>query len=149
VVIQTTNLNGSYAKDIQIETNDPDKKEVTLTIRATVKEVLSVLPRVIVFSPPDQGTKQTRELSLTNASKAPISILGMEAEPAEVFKSSFQGEVSLNPGQKKVFFIVYNPDKGAGGVQGSITLRTNMKEISELKVPVIIASDGKIQSRPE
>lgn len=136
-------------KDIQIETNDPGKKAMTLTIRATVKEVLSILPRFIVFAPAAQGTKQTRELSLTNASKATISILGMEAEPAEVFKSSFQGEVSLKPGQKMVFFIVYNPDKGAGEVQGSITLRTNIKEISELKVPVIIASDGKIQSRPE
>jgi hypothetical protein len=142
VVIQTSHLKGSYVKDIQVETNDPEKKEVTLTIHATVKEVLSVLPNTIVFTSAAQGTKQARELRVTNVSKAPISILRMETEPAAVFKSSFQGEVSLKPGQKKVFLIEYSPDKGTGKVQGSITLRTNMKQLSELKVPVIIASNG-------
>lgn len=51
----------------------------------------------------------------------------------------------VDPDQKQLFRIVYS----AGRVQGSITLRTNMKQLSEFKVPVIIASAWKNYSRPK
>jgi hypothetical protein len=149
VSIPTRYSNGEFVKEILVQTNEPDGKDLKLTIRATVKEVLSVLPRIIVFRPENQGSGHAKEITVTNMDKKPVTILGAETEPAGAFEVSFQGNLPLKPGQKKAFRMVYSPDKAAGKVQGSLTLRTNMKQLPELKVPIIMVSAGKNISRPK
>jgi hypothetical protein len=134
VSIPTRYLKGNYKRDILIQTNDPENKELNFTIQANIHEILTILPRYVDFGRVKIGLNQGQEIDITNNGKEPVTILQIEAKPAASFAVSPQGKVTLQPGQKKTLTLTFNPGKDPGEVTGSVLMKTDMKRLPEIKL---------------
>jgi hypothetical protein len=135
VSIPTKFLKGSYQRDVLIETNDPEKKEIHFTIRATVQEVLSVEPHSVIFGRVKTGSSETREISITNSSKESVTISEIQIKPGVGVTISPQGKTILKPGQKMKVTATFKPGKDPGAINTPIVIKTDSKKLPEIAVP--------------
>jgi hypothetical protein len=134
VSIPTKYLKGSYQKDVLIETNDPEKKEIHFTIRATVQEILSITPHSIIFGRVKTGSSETREISITNNGKEPVTISQIEINPGVDITISPQGKTILQPGQTLKVTATFKPGKDLREINTLILIKTDIKKLPEIAV---------------
>jgi hypothetical protein len=134
VSIPTKYLKGGYQKDILIETNDPEKKKIHFTIRATVHEILSITPHSVIFGRVKTGSSETREISIANNGKNPVTISHIDITPGVNITISPQGKTILRPGQTLKVTATFNPRKDLGRINTPILIKTDMKKLPEIAV---------------
>jgi hypothetical protein len=135
VSIPTINLQGNYKREIKIETNDPDNKEIVLKITANINETLSITPKYINFGKGMAGSKLSKELMITNTGKDKITILGVRVYPPGAGSiSPVMGKTILKPNEKKRLELNLNPRNKPGYFQGQVIIITDIKNLEEKKV---------------
>jgi hypothetical protein len=135
VSIPTVNIRGNYKREIKIETNDPNNKEVVITITAIINEILSITPPYINFGRPITGSKLTREFIIANSGKDNITLLGISVNPvgAGSINPAFKKTV-LKPNEKKRFELNLTPPNKSGYFQGQVIVNTDIKNLKEKRI---------------
>lgn len=136
VSIMTTNLRGTYRKDIEVVTNDPERKEITIKVQANILETLAIMPAYVNFGQVKAGEKAVSQISLTNNGPEPITILQIRATPAELLSISPQQKTTLKPGEKKQLVLTLASGKTTGMVEGSVLIKTNLPRLPEKTIYV-------------
>ncbi len=136
VRIPTYNMRGSLKKGIEVITNDPDKKNVTFIVQAFIQEVLSIKPEYICLGRVKTGSKYQKAITIKNSGKDPVSIFDIEVLPAEHLTLSPMNKMVIKPGEKKTLLLTINSGKEPGVIEGSIFLRTDLKQMPQKLIPV-------------
>lgn len=129
--INTRGLHGPINKTARVYTNDPKKRLVTLAIKGFVKVAILVSPSYVSLRG-YEGSVASRFITITAMEKRPLKL-----EPAGFNLServTYRIEV-IEPGKKfRVYFK--NRPTPAGTFQGTLILRTNYPEKSQISIPI-------------
>jgi hypothetical protein len=123
VEIKTANLIGSLEKRIHLKTNDPRNRELTLTVRASVKPEISLSEHSIFFGNVPGGREVRREIVLTLPADKRIRILGAETTDPRV-RVKLEPVPGSNPPQWKLI-AVRKADEQPGYHFGEIVVKTD------------------------
>lgn len=135
VSIPTINRKGNYKRDIKILTNDPAKKEFLLSIMGNIIETISIVPQYINFGEIKKGSTNKKEIIIANTGKKPFTILYIDIDPKGVAAiAPSLNNVTLRPGDKKKIEISLNQTTGNGYLQGTVSIKTNKKNLNENKI---------------
>lgn len=136
VRIPTYNMRGNLKKGIEVITNDPDKKNVTLIVQAFIQEVLSIKPEYICLGRVKAGSKYQKAITVENSGKDPVSIYDIELSPPDHLSLSPNDKMVIKPGEKKTLLLTINSGKEPGVIEGSIFFRTDLKQLPQKLIPV-------------
>lgn len=136
VRIPTYNMRGSFKKGIEVITNDPDKNNVTLIVQAFIQEVLSIKPEYISLGQVKTGSKYQKAITVENSGREPVSIYDIELSPPEHLTLSPNEKMVIKPGEKKTLLLTITSGKEPGVIEGSIFLRTDLKQMPQKLIPV-------------
>lgn len=136
ISIATFQLRGKYQKDIEIRTNDPERKDMTVTVQATIQETLSITPAYVNFGKVKQGSNYVMEVVLANNGKDPVTLSHIAANPAEQLSISPRQRLTLKPGERKRFMLTFIPGKYRGIVEGSVLIKTDLERMPEKNISV-------------
>jgi len=115
---------GSYQAEIEISTNDPGQKQVTIPITLTIEEAKSLVttPSNIDFGLLEVGLSETKTTRLENNGNAPVLLESINISD-NGFSTNFQ-PTTLQPGQSSEVKVTFQPDRG-GLYQETISVLSN------------------------
>ncbi|MHB8834689.1 MAG: DUF1573 domain-containing protein [Candidatus Methylomirabilia bacterium] len=82
VVFDSDNFAGEVVKEVAVRSNDPDRRSVTLRVKALVEPEIDFEPRVVTFDAVPDGAVLKQAVILTNRRADPVRVLRVEAQPA-------------------------------------------------------------------
>ena len=136
---------GPVRKIVYLDTNDPAKAGVQLTVNGVVRGVYVLTPNpTFALGETEAGKEQSWDYELTVAGTTPCAITAVEA-PA-----GFAVRVALNrPAQRHALRLTTVPSKLAVGVlQGDIALRTDSPTLPHLRIPLALVVKGPVMPSP-
>jgi hypothetical protein len=140
VNISTRYFKKSVLKNIEVETNDPDTPLVTLTMKATIVEILSISPTTIDFGKVKVGSDARHSITITNKGKEALTITKMNVAPAPVLSVSPQGEVKIDPGRTASFEVRFQPTQVEEYFFGRVSLTAspdNMEKSVQITAKIV------------
>jgi hypothetical protein len=136
---------GAFRQSETLETNDPDRPEVTLAVTGRVTPAVRVVPTRLVFSRVPAGEPATGEVRLYGYRAQPLQILGhelLDPATAEGFKVACErlpaGEVAEEREALSgcLLRVEVQPGLAAGPFRQQIVLRTNVDSVAAVEIPV-------------
>ena len=127
VSMSTRGYTKTLNKDIKIQTTDPQAGLVKLTMKAKIREVLRVAPRMVNFGKVKKGTTHTQALTVKNMGKEPIAIKEISARPDTMVAISPARAFTLNPGEERQFELTFNSGTSKGYTGGYVNLFTDIE----------------------
>ena len=127
--LNTQNYTGGVSKTIQVFTNDPDNKSISLQLKANVTPEIVCTPPHLDFGEITVGTSPELVVKVSSSRKKRFAITGVASSLGFVkprFDRSGDGEFTVS-------VKIENPS-ATGPFAGSITIRTDLDEPRELKV---------------
>lgn len=126
------NRSGKLKKSISVYSNDPRKKREHLTIEASIKPLIKLMPSRSVTLRGKPGETKSRVLTISAGSDRPLKI-----KPG---KFTLEGKVSfaleeIEEGKQYKITFKNNPDV-SGNFPGGLKLSTNYKEKPEIKIRI-------------
>jgi len=82
VVFDTNNFAGDVVKEVEVRSNDPARRSVTLRVRALVEPEIDFEPRVVAFDAVRAGEVLKQTAILTNRRADPVRVLRLESQPS-------------------------------------------------------------------
>jgi len=141
VSISTRGYTSTLRKEIKIRTNDRDAGTVALTMNARVLEILSVNPPFVNLGKMAPGTIKSREVTVLNKGKDPVSISRITARPESTIGISPETAFTLKPGEARTMEITFNSGALRGHAGGYLTLETDLeylpKKIIRVRAQVV------------
>lgn len=129
---------GTSAGQIVIETNHPDKPQVLLPLRASVRALVDVQPRrVILNHRPGGATRTSAQVTLRHGRGRAFRVTGVEIEgelPGVSVSVPTEGQVR----QHRVELEVQGEELPPGRYSGTLIATTGLKRIPPLRVPVTL-----------
>ena len=135
VEMATESWEGKITKEIFIETNDPQKPRLSLTVKVQVYTMLSVEPNFVDFKDVKAGTSHAREVLIRNRRQEPIAITQLVIDPEKMASIAPRGAFVLQPGAAmKLVLTLAPPATYIGPIYGSIILHTDWKDLPQKKI---------------
>ncbi len=146
VSVDSKKLFGKFKKSIRVSTDDPAKRNVSLSIAGTIKHYVETSPRAANF----RNLKPTEEkdvtVKLTNAVEEPLELTLASPKAG----SSFTVEVVEKvPGKEFDVVVHAKPPYKEGRLSGLIKLKTNNTKQPELQIRVTGNALARIDIKPK
>ncbi len=122
--------------DILIETNDPDNTLVRLTMKLQVYDVLVIKPGIIHFGTVKPLSEATREVSITNKTRKPVTLTRLNTIPPTALKVSPSGGITLDPGKSVTVALTYKPAAPQKSFLGMFQIETSLEDLKVKTVQV-------------
>jgi hypothetical protein len=136
VVINSSYQKESYKKDIEVTTNDPNKSTFKLTVLATIRESLSIIPQFVNFGSVNANTKLNMPIKITNNDKNNITVTLITVNPAANLSISPNKNIIIKPGKTKDLLLKLDSGKNSGMIEGSVFIKTNLPNLPQKIIPV-------------
>ncbi len=82
VVFDSDAYAGEVVKEIEVRSNDPDRRSVTLRVKSLIEPEIDFEPREVAFYEVVSGTALKQVVMLTNRRAAPVRVIRLEAQPS-------------------------------------------------------------------
>ncbi len=82
VVFDSESFVGDVVKEVEVRSNDPARRSVTLRVKALVETEIDFEPRVVAFDDVRPGDVLKQVAILTNRRADPVRVLRLEAQPS-------------------------------------------------------------------
>lgn len=82
VVFDSENFAGEVVKEVEVRSNDPARKIVTLRVKALIEPEIDFEPRVVAFDDVRAGAAPKQVVMLTNRRAEPVRVRRLEAQPS-------------------------------------------------------------------
>ena len=125
-----------YSKTLEVETNDPDKPLVRLTMSFTVKDVLLVRPDPVDFGSVKPLSVYKRERTVVNKCDEPVTLTKVTAFPDTVLDVALKGKPRIEPSSKAVLELTYKPSMPGERFLGIVQLETSLEKIPVKNIQV-------------
>jgi hypothetical protein len=136
VEIKTAHIRDVYKKEINVTTNDPDKRAFILTINATIREILSITPQYINFGSLSVNSKYSQPIKVENKGKGNVTITIINVNPAVNLSVSPDKNIIIKPGKTKDLQLRLDSGKNPGFIEGTVLIKTNIPNLPEKIIPV-------------
>jgi hypothetical protein len=136
IIIDTNELSGPVKKEVYIESNDPQRNELTITLNAFIRPVIEVEPRYISFVYSQLGEVVLKTVYLTNRTKVPMTISSISIPDSEV--SADVNQKVLFPDNAVELTVKFTP-KTERKYLGQISLITDSPQKNEIRISYVSA----------
>ncbi len=113
--------------DIMVETNDPDNSLVRLSMKLQVYDVLVITPDPVHLGTVKPLTEGSREVTITNRTKKPVTLTRLSTIPQTSLKVSRSGGITLEPGSSVNVTLTYKPSGRQKTFLGLFQIETTME----------------------
>jgi Protein of unknown function (DUF1573) len=137
--VDTKSFSGPISKSLLIVSNDPERPQINLFIKATVKPFVDVLPQPYVRFAGVKGDSDTREVILVSEEKTFKPSVAEIAQPyvkAEVAPAGEKDKIAGHPGDQYKLKITIGPDAPEGLLNAPIRVATGVTQQPTIEVPV-------------
>jgi len=137
--VDTKSFSGPISKSLLVLSNDPDRPQLNLFIKATVKPFVDVLPQPYVRFAVVKGDSDTREVILVSEEKAFKPSVAEVAQPyvkADVAPAGEKDKIAGHPGEQYKLKITIGPDAPEGLLNAPIRVSTGVSQQPTIEVPV-------------
>jgi uncharacterized protein DUF1573 len=137
--VDTKSFSGPISKSLLIVSNDPERPQLNLFIKATVKPFVDVLPQPYVRFAVVKGDSDTREVILVSEEKTFKPSVAEVAQPyvkAEVALAGEKDKIAGHPGDQYKLKITIGPDAPEGLLNAPIRVSTGVTQQPTIEVPV-------------
>ena len=144
--VDTKNFAGPISKSILLVSNDPDRPQLNLFIKATVKPFVDVLPTGYLRFSVVKGDSAAQDVLLVSEEKSFKPMVAEMAQPyvkAELVPAGEKDRVSGRPGEQYKLHVSVTGDAPEGLLNAPIRINTGVTQQPSLEIPV----SGYIRSR--
>ncbi len=148
VKLSTVRMAHEVSKTVMVESNDPLRRSITLTLKGKVKPRISVEPASAAFgSVTDRGTELVRKIKVTNHTEEPMKLQRMPLPPGQ--KTVFQAEVAeVEPGKVAEITVRVAPPIPEGSSSLLLRFQTGIEKEKEIPVTCSLYSPPLVQVMP-
>lgn len=137
--VDTKTFSGPISKSILLVSNDPDRPQMNLFVKATVKPYVDVLPQAFVRFSVIKGDSAGQDVILLSEEKTFKPTIAETAQPyvkAEIFPAGEKDRIPGRAGEQYKLRILVTPDAPDGLLNAPIRLNTGVTQQPTLEIPV-------------
>ncbi len=137
--VDTKSFSGPISKSVLLVSNDPDRGQINLFIKAIVKPFVDVLPQPYARVSVVKGDSDTRDLILVSEEKSFKPSVLETAQPyvkAEILPAGEKDKIPGHPGEQYKLHVTVTPDAPEGLLNAPIRIATAVSQQPNLEIPV-------------
>ena len=137
--VDTKSFSGPISKSVLVVSNDPDRPQMNLFVKALVKPFVDVLPQQYVRISVVKGDAATQDVILVSEEKGFKPTVTETAQPyvkAEISPAGDKDKIAGRPGEQYKLAISVLGDAPEGLLNAPIHLATGVSQQPTLEVPV-------------
>jgi len=149
--VDTKTFSGPIAKSILVVSNDPDRPQVNLFIKAIVKPFVDVLPNAYVRFSVIKGDSDSQNVILVSEEKTFKPVVAEAAQPyvkAEIAPAGDKDKVAGHPGEQYKLKLTVTGDAPEGLLNAPIRITTGVAQQPTVEVPVAGIIRARVQVTP-
>jgi hypothetical protein len=137
--VDTKSFSGPIAKSILVVSNDPERPQVNLFIKAIVKPFVDVAPQAYVRFSVVHGDGASQEVVLISEEKGFKPAVAETAQPyvkAQISPAGDKDKIAGRPGEQYKLAVSVLPDAPEGLLNAPIRITTGVSQQPTLEIPV-------------
>jgi hypothetical protein len=137
--VDTKSFSGPISKSVLLVSNDPERGQINLFIKATVKPFVDVLPQPYVRLSVVKGDSDARDVILLSEEKSFKPTILEAAQPyvkAEISPAGEKDKIPGHPGEQYKLHIAVTPDAPEGLLNAPIRIATGVSQQPNVEIPV-------------
>jgi hypothetical protein len=137
--VDTKSFSGPISKSVLVVSNDPDRPQMNLFVKALVKPFVDVAPQAYVRFSVVKGDPASQDVILISEEKGFKPVVAETAQPyvkAEVSAAGDKDKIAGRPGDQYKLAISVTPDAPEGLLNAPIRLTTGVSQQPTLEIPV-------------
>jgi hypothetical protein len=133
VTLNIVASSGEIYKSISVKSNDPDKPDEVIYLKANVIQTLHLTPsRQFTFVDMKIGFDSESKLKIKNNSDIKVTFTNIEIEPKSLFTNLQEG-FTINPGEEKEVIAKVKPDK-VGYFRCNVKMKTSHPDFPTFRI---------------
>ena len=144
--VDTKSFSGPISKSVLVVSNDPDRPQMNLFIKAMVKPFVDVLPQPYVRFSVVKGDTAAQDVILISEEKGFKPTVAETAQPyvkAEISPAGDKDKIPGRPGDQYKLHITVTPDAPEGLLNAPIRIATGVSQQPDARDPGLRASCGR------
>lgn len=137
--VDTKSFSGPISKSVLLVSNDPERGQINLFIKANVKPFVDVLPQPYVRMSVVKGDSDARDVILLSEEKGFKPSITEAAQPyvkAEITPAGEKDKIPGRPGEQFKLHIAVTPDAPEGLLNAPIRVATGVSQQPSVEIPV-------------
>ncbi len=137
--VDTKSFSGPISKSVLVVSNDPDRPQMNLFIKAMVKPFVDVLPQAFVRFSVIKGDQAGQDVILLSEEKGFHPTVAETSQPyvkAEILPAGDKDKVPGRPGEQYRVRINVTPDAPEGLLNAPIRIATGVSQQPTIEIPV-------------
>ena len=137
--VDTKSFSGPISKSVLLVSNDPERGQINLFIKANVKPFVDVLPQPYVRMSVVKGDSDARDVILLSEEKGFKPSITEAAQPyvkAEITPAGEKDKIPGRPGEQFKLHITVTPDAPEGLLNAPIRVATGVSQQPSVEIPV-------------
>ena len=137
--VDTKSFSGPISKSVLLVSNDPERAQINLFIKATVKPYVDVLPQPYVRMSVVKGDSDARDVIILSEEKSFKPTIAETSQPyvkAEVSPAGEKDKIPGHPGEQYKLHITVTGDAPEGLLNAPIRITTGVSQQPSIEVPV-------------
>jgi Protein of unknown function (DUF1573) len=137
--VDTKSFTGPISKSVLVVSNDPDRPQMNLFVKAMVKPFVDIAPQAYVRFSVVKGDSASQDVILISEEKGFKPVVAETAQPyvkAEISPTGDKDKIAGRPGDQYKLAITVLPDAPEGLLNAPVRLTTGVAQQPTLEVPV-------------
>ncbi len=137
--VDTKSFSGPISKSVLVVSNDPDRPQMNLFVKALVKPFVDVAPQAYVRFSVVKGDPASQDVILISEEKGFKPVVAETAQPyvkAEVSPAGDKDKIAGRPGEQFKLAISVQPEAPEGLLNAPVRLTTGISQQPTLEIPV-------------
>ncbi|HKA37085.1 MAG TPA: DUF1573 domain-containing protein [Thermoanaerobaculia bacterium] len=137
--VDTKSFSGPISKSVLLVSNDPERGQINLFIKANVKPFVDILPQPYVRMSVVKGDSDARDVILISEEKGFKPAIAEAAQPyvkAELSPAGDKDKIPGRNGEQYKLHITVTPDAPEGLLNAPIRINTGVSQQASVEIPV-------------
>jgi len=137
--VDTKSFSGPISKSVLVVSNDPERPQMNLFIKAMVKPFVDVLPQAFVRFSVIKGDNASQDVVLMSEEKGFRPTIAETSQPyvkAEVLPAGDKDKIPGRPGEQYKVHITVLPDAPEGLLNAPIRVATGVTQQPTVEIPI-------------
>jgi Protein of unknown function (DUF1573) len=137
--VDTKAFTGPISKSVLLVSNDPERGQINLFIKATVKPFVDILPQPYVRVAIVKGDSDSRDVILLSEEKTFKPTVSEVSQPyvkAEIAPAGEKDKIPGHPGEQYRVRITVTPDAPEGLLNAPVRIATGVSQQPMIEIPI-------------
>lgn len=137
--VDTKSFSGPISKSVLLVSNDPERGQINLFVKATVKPFVDILPQPYVRVAVVKGDSDTRDVILLSEEKTFKPTVAESSQPyvkAEIAPAGEKDKIQGHAGEQYRLRITVTPDAPEGLLNAPVRVATGVSQQPTIEIPI-------------